>query len=249
MPALDTLPRKDMLSVFNQLAKKLYAIQSARDSMENVQSLCRERQEKYEKSMRTIRIIIILLCVMIFSALNGGIMFVAYLLQKYTAVPIYPQLFLPITIGILVIISLIPYKFIKKKKQKALAEYLNNVRPYIPFFESIMQEAANDCYAFCTRFGIPSELQKYEAAAYIYTDLSTSASLPLYVAIENYRNYKHRQEMQAYAAEQNALIQQKMEQDKAYYDDMLREASRSNELLQRGNEQRQDLYNYVRYGY
>lgn len=116
MPALDTLPRKDMLLVFNQLTKKLYAIQSAKNSKEYVQSLCREKQEKYEKSMRTIRIIFILLCVVIFSSLYTGIMLVAYLLQKYTTVPIYPQLFLPITIGILVIISLIPYKFIKKKK-------------------------------------------------------------------------------------------------------------------------------------
>lgn len=249
MPALDTLPRKDMLLVFNQLTKKLYAIQSAKNSKEYVQSLCQEKQEKYEKSMRIIRIIIILLCIVIFSGLYTGIMLVAYLFQEYTAVPIYPQLFLPITIGILVIISFIPYKFIKNKKQKTLANDLNEVRPYIPFFDSIMQEAANDCYAFCTQFGVPKELQNYEAAAYVYTDLSVSATLPLHVAIENYREYKYRQERLAYAAEQNALMKQKIEQDKAYYEDMLREASESNELLQRGNAIQSDILYYVRNSY
>lgn len=253
MPALDSLPRQNMLMILRELTQKLYVVQSAKASMENVQSLCQAQQTKYQKSMKRIKILIAVLWLLIgIYPLFGIQMSIAGILSEDSSQR-------TLAIGLLVVcvclflffagLSILLYKRFISKRQKALANYMNSVQPYIPFFDSIMQNEANACYTCCTQYGIPRELQNYNAASYVYNDLSTSAALPLYTAIENYRNHVHRQEMEAHAARQNDLLQEQIAQDKAYYQDMLQKASENNDLLRQGNQQRQDLYNYVRYGY
>ena len=255
MPTLDTLKRNDMLSVLNQLTQKLYAIKSAKASKGYVESLCREQQEKYKKSIRLVKILIFLFWFLFLQYPLYGIrlgLAGLYIEHSEGNELLLPGLIFAISTALSVfflIVTIVVYKSVVKRKQKVLSNYLNAVQPYIPFFDRIMQEEANNCYAFCAKYGISKELQDYDTARFVYSELSVSAQIPLHIAIENYRNHKHRIEMEAYAAEQNILLQKKIEQDKEYYQDIIREASESNEQLRRGNEQRKDIYNYIRYGY
>lgn len=253
MPTLDSIPRQNMLEILRQLMQKLYVVQSAKASEENVRALCQEQQTKYTKSMKRIKILMAVLWFMlgIYPLYGIPLGLAGMYSEDKTRLP-FASGILVASVGLFVLflcLSIIFYKRAKSKRQKALAEYMNSVQPYIPFFNSIMQTAANDCYAFCARYGIPQELQKYDAARYVYNDLAVSASLPLYGAIENYRNHVHRQEMEAHAARQSELMQEQIAQDKAYYQDMLRQGAERNDLIRENNRTQHDLYNYVRYGY
>lgn len=238
---LDSLPRKDMLNVINELNDYIGLANAAKSKANEIDNNNRQKYQKLESDHKFKKIVLGIILLMLFSPT----FFITIALTFFLKLEIDSYLIFCIAVLIYLLIITIPITIFRSnfnKKRQKYDEFCSGTYAYITAYNNVANSYTEKAYSLQRRYNIHNDLMNARAVGYISNVLTSYSKISLSQAISDFKQLVHNETMERIASEQTRKLKEISAQNERYYNDSLAKLEEIRSIEQKKLEIASNIY-------